>query len=276
MSLVINTNIMSITAQRNLAANEGSLSISVQRLSSGLRINSAKDDAAGLAISEKLTAHVKSISVAIRNSQDGISLSQATEGGLVEMGNILKRMRELSTQAATGTIEDRTALQSEFTQLQDEMNRISAVTEFNGIQLLNGESSSTGVTLQVGFQNTTNDKITFYSGVGATNTSALGVSAVAVSAAAEATTAIQAIDSAIAAVASRRGTFGAINNRLASTVANLRVEMENLSAANSRIKDADLAYETAEFTKNQILVQAATAILAQANVIPQYALQLLK
>ncbi|MBI4686992.1 MAG: flagellin FliC [Nitrospirae bacterium] len=262
MSLVINTNIMSITAQRNLAANEGSLSISVQRLSSGLRINSAKDDAAGLAISEKLTAHVKSISVAIRNSQDGISLSQATEGGLVEMGNILKRMRELSTQAATGTIEDRTALQSEFTQLQDEMNRISAVTEFNGIQLLNGESSSTGVTLQVGFQNTTNDKITFYSGVGATNTSALGVSAVAVSAAAEATTAIQAIDSAIAAVASRRGTFGAINNRLASTVANLRVEMENLSAANSRIKDADLAYETAEFTKNQILVQAATAILA--------------
>lgn len=277
MALVINTNIASLNAQRNLSANTLSLNTSVQRLSSGLRINSAKDDAAGLSISEKLIAHIRSIAVAIRNSQDGISLAQTTEGGLTEIGNILARMRELAEQAANGTLgaSERSALDNEYDELMSEINRISVVTEFNGTKLLDGSLSTTGVTLQIGFRNTSNDRITFFSGVGATNTSALGVSATDITTSTGAQAALDSIDSAISIVASRRGTLGAIQNRLDSTISNLSIASENLSAANSRIRDADFAYETAQFTRNQILVQAATAVLAQANVLPQQALQLL-
>ncbi len=280
MGLVINTNIMSLNAQRNLTASTNKLAVSVQRLSSGLRINSAKDDAAGLSISEKLNAQTRSIAVAIRNSQDGISLAQVAEGGLREIGNILARMRELAEEAANGTLgtSERSALDNEYAQLKSEIDRIANVTEFNNIKLLDGSQSANGVTLQVGFQNTTNDRITFFSGIDATSTTKLGLTGLfgTISIASNAQSALTQIDSAIQTVATRRGTLGAIQNRLDATIANLRVESENLSAANSRIRDADFAYETAVFTRNQILVQAGTAILAQANVLPQNALALLQ
>ncbi len=283
MAVVINTNIMSLTAQRNLTVNQNKLAVSVQRLSSGLRINSAKDDAAGLAISAKISAQVVSIQVAIRNAQDGISLAQVAEGGLAQIGDILTRMRELAEEAANGTLgaSERSALDNEYQQLMSEIDRIAEVTEFNGVKLLNGSQtgSTGGVTLQVGFQNTANDRITFFSGVSAIMTQSLlgltGALSTIVSAG-NAQSALTQIDSAISIVAKYRGTLGAIQNRLESTINNLRIASENLSAANSRIKDADFAYETAQFTRNQILVQAGTAVLAQANVLPQNALQLLR
>ncbi len=280
MALVINTNIMSLNAQRNLSANNNKLAVSVQRLSSGLRINSAKDDAAGLAISEKLRAHVRSVNVAIRNAQDGISLAQVAEGGLDQIGSLLARMRELAEEAANGTLgaTERSALDNEYQQLKSEIDRIADVTEFNGTKLLDGSKSTTGVTLQVGFKNTANDRITFFSGVGATKTTNLGLTGTfgTISSADNAQSALTQIDSAINTVATRRGTLGAVQNRLDNTISNLRIASENLSAADSRIRDADFAYETAVFTRNQILVQASTAILAQANVLPQTALSLLQ
>jgi len=280
MALVINTNISSLNAQRNLTVNDNQLSLSVQRLSSGLRVNTAKDDAAGLSISSKLKAQVVSISVAVRNSQDGISLAQTAEGGLTEIGNILGRLRELAEESSNGTLgaTERSALDNEYAQLLSEIDRISNVTQFNGTKLLDGSQSANGITLQVGFMNTTNDRINFFSGVSATNTTVLGLTGAfgTISSAGNAQSAITQIDSAINTVALRRGTLGAIQNRLSMTISNLSVAQENLSAANSRIVDADFAYETAVFTKNQILVQAATAVLAQANVLPQNALTLLK
>lgn len=280
MSLIINTNIASLSAQRNLDNNHNMLGVSVQRLSSGLRINSAKDDAAGLSISEKLKSHVRSISVAIRNSQDGISLAQTAEGGLSGIGNILARMRELAEQSSNGSIgaNERSALDNEYAQLIAEIDRISSVTEFNGTKLIDGSTSTAGITLQVGFQNTTNDRITFFSGVAATSTSTLGVTGIfgTVSAAGNAQSALSVIDAAITTIAIRRGTLGAIQSRLDSTISNLSISSENLTAATSRITDADFAYETTQFTRNQILVQAGTAILAQANSLPQSVLALLK
>ena len=278
MALVINTNISSLTAQRNLSINSEKLATSVQRLSSGLRINSAKDDAAGLAISEKLRSQIRSISVAIRNAQDGISIAQTSEGGLAEIGNILGRMRELSEQSANGTLGDaeRLSLDAEYQQLKTEINRISEATEFNGVKLLNGSQSATGVTLQIGFQNVAaNDRITFFDNVGATNVTTLSLMA-DISTVASAQSSLDMVSSAIATVASNRGTLGAVMSRLESTIANLRVSQENLNAADSAIRDADFAYETSLFTRNQIMIQAATAMVAQANVLPQAALQLLK
>ncbi len=280
MGVVINTNIMSLTAQRNLTVNQNKLAVSVQRLSSGLRINSAKDDAAGLAISAKVSAQVVSIQVAIRNAQDGISLAQVAEGGLAEIGDILTRMRELAEEAANGTLgtNEKSALNNEYQQLKSEINRIASVTEFNGTKLLDGSKSTSGVTLQVGYMATGSDTINFFSGVKSSDVTNLGLTgaASAILSAAVARTAIAYIDTAIARIAERRGTLGAIQNRLEHTINNLRIASENLTAANSRIKDADFAYETAIFTRNQILVQAGTAVLAQANVLPQNALQLLR
>jgi flagellin len=280
MALVINTNIMSLNAQRYLAGNSEALSKSVRRLSSGLRITSGADDAAGLAISDKITAHVRSITVAIRNAQDGISLLQTAEGALGEIGNILARMRELAEQAASGTLgdSDRSALDNEYQQLKSEIDRIVNVTEFNGTKLINGSQSANGIALQVGFKNTTNDRITVLSGLGTVSSTGLGLTGVfsTISAQGNAQSALTQIDSAINTISTRRGTLGAFQNRLEVTITNLRVASENLSAANSRIRDADFAAETAAFTRNQILVQSATAILAQANVLPQNALQLLR
>ncbi len=278
MALVINTNIMSLDAQRNLAASTNNLAKSVERLSSGLRINSAADDAAGLAISNKLTAQTRSIAVAVRNAQDGVSMAQTTDGSLGKIGDILTRMRELAEESANGSLSDsdRSALNNEYTQMKNEIDRISNVTEFNGIKLLNGSLSTTGVTLQVGFHNTGNDTINFFSGVAATNTANLTVSATDVSTAAAAQTALGSIDSAINIVSQDRGTLGAVENRLDITISNLQTASENLTAANSRIKDADFAHETALFTQNQVIVHAGTAILAQANALPQNALTLLR
>ena len=281
MSLVINTNIASLNAQRNLATSTLNLNNSVQRLSSGLRINSAKHDAAGLAISEKLRAHTRSINQAVRNSQDGISVSQTAEGALSEIGGLLSRMRELAEQASNGSISasNRSDLDSEFQQLKTEIDRIATVTEFNGTKLIDGSQCANGITLQVGFQGTTDDRITVMSGLTSVHSgSALSLTGnySAIISAAQATSVLAAIDSAISTVATRRATLGAVQNRLDTTISNLRVASENLTAADSRIRDADFAYETAQFTRNQILVQAATAILTQANVLPQAALQLLR
>ncbi len=274
MALTINTNIASLNAQRNLNTSQLQLNQSMQRLSSGLRINSAADDAAGLAISQNMQANIRSMNQAVRNANDGISMVQTAEGALNETSNILLRMRELSTQAANGTLTDtqRGNIQTEFKNLQDEIDRIANVTDFNGTKLLNGALSA-GTTLQIGAGNSTNDQITVK--VANANASTLSVSANFVSTQGGAQSAISAIDSAISSVSTARGNLGAIQNRLQSTINNLQVAVENTSAANSRIVDVDVASETANMTRAQILTQAGVSVLAQANQNPQLALKLL-
>ena len=280
MGLVVNTNLLSLNAQRSLNRTQGKLGTSVARLSSGLRINSAKDDAAGMAISMKLTAHVRGLNQAVRNAQDGISVVQVAEGGMNEIHNILTRMRELSMQSATGTLStaDRTALQTEFSDLKSEIDRISDTVDFNGFKLMNGDLSVSGVSLQVGINNTTNDRIKIAAATfGNIDASALGLTTTvsSIDSVGSAQSMLTVLDSAISTVSTRRGNLGAVQNRLGSTIANLEIAAENLSAANSRIADADFAIETANLTKSQIILQAGVAVLSQANTIPQYALQLL-
>ena len=281
MGLLVNTNLFSLNAQKNVGRVQGNLGTSIERLSSGLRVNSAKDDAAGLAISTKLSAHVRSLNQAVRNAQDGISVVQTAEGGMNEIHNILTRMRELSMQAATGTLasSDRSALNTEFADLKTEITRISDTTEFNGLKLLDGSLSASGVSLQVGINNTANDRISVTGGsFNDIDASALGLTTAALSSidtAAHAQSMLSIVDSAISTVSTRRGSLGAVQNRLGSTISNLEIASENLSAANSRIKDADFAIETANLTKSQIILQAGIAVLSQANSLPQYALQLL-
>ena len=280
MPMVVNTNVSSLSAQKNLSTNTGKLATSVQRLSSGLRINSAKDDAAGLAVSQKLRAQIASVAVAIRNSQDGISLAQTTEGGLNEVGNILTRMRELSEQAANGTlgVQERGSLNTEYMQLYEEISRIANVTEFNGVKLLNGTGFTGSVSLQVGFQNSLQDRIELsFAGIQPSTdlASSLGLAST-IDTQVNAQSNLNFIDSAIGMVAETRGVLGAVMNRLESTIANLRVTHENLSAADSAIRDADFALEASVFIRNQILVQAGTSMVAQANMLPQTALSLLQ
>ena len=280
MGLIVNTNIFSMNAQRNVKNTQNQLGTAVQRLSSGLRINSAKDDAAGMAISMKLSAHIRSINQAVRNAQDGISVVQTAEGGMNEIHNILTRMRELAIQAATGTLSpsDRTALQTEFADLKTEITRISDTTEFNGLKLLDGSMSANGVSLQVGINNTSNDRIQITGGsLNNIDSSSLGLSGSisSIDSATNAQSMLALVDSAIGTVSTRRGNLGAAQNRLGSTIANLEIAAENLSAANSRIKDADFAIETANLTRSQIILQAGVAVLSQANTLPHYALQLL-
>jgi len=281
MGLVVNTNLLSLNAQRSLKVTQNKLGTSVARLSSGLRINSAKDDAAGMAISMKLTAHIRGLNQAVRNAQDGISVVQVAEGGMNEIHNILTRMRELSMQSATGTLSDadRTALQTEFSDLKSEIDRISDTVDFNGFKLMDGSLSATGVSLQVGINNTANDRIKISETTfGNIDSSALGLTTGTLSSidgVGAAQSMLTVIDSAISTVSTRRGNLGAVQNRLGSTIANLEIASENLSAANSRIADADFAIETANLTKSQIILQAGVAVLSQANTIPQYALQLL-
>jgi flagellin len=282
MGLTVNTNLAALNAQRNVSKVQTGLAQSVERLSSGLRVNSAKDDAAGLAISMKLTAQVRSLNQAIRNAQDGISVVQTAEGGMNEIHNILTRMRELAQQASTGTLatSDRTALNNEFADLKSEITRISDTTEFNGLSLLDGTLSANGVSLQVGINNTSNDRIavsgtTFYdidaSSIGLTTTNVSSIDS-----AANAQSMLTIVDSAISLVSTRRGNLGGVQNRLGSTIANLGTAAENLASANARIIDADFASETANLTKSQIILQAGIAVLSQANTLPQYALQLLR
>jgi len=282
MALRIFNNLFSVTAQRHLGNNNARLGKSLERLSSGLRINRASDDAAGLAISAALRGDIRSLNQATRNANDGISLINTAEGALSEQASILVRLRELASQAATGTVgsTERQTIDREFQALMAEIDRISAVTEFNGQKLVDGSLSSAAtvsVVIQIGIQATANDRISLNNAVNLTaiTSTGLGISTLDVQTAASSLSALSSLDSAIATVTDGRGRLGAVQNRLVYTVANLTVTTENLIAAESQIRDADYASEISEFTKNQILVQSATAILAQANLVPQNVLQLL-
>ncbi len=275
MALIVNNNIASITAQRNLGISTQQLQGSVARLSSGLRITKASDDAAGLGISETLRAQIRSINQAVRNSNDGISLLQIADGGAANIGGLLARLRELAEQSASGILgsNERSFLDQEFVALRSEIDRISAVTEFNGVKLLSG-SENNSLSIQIGFRSSSNDTLTL--SLNDLDTSRLSLTSVNVSTSANALSALSNIDNAISAVASARANVGSLQNRIDAAVKNLEVANENVSAAESRIRDADIAFETALFTRNQILVSAGTSILAQANTLPQQALSLLQ
>lgn len=274
------TNTTALNAQRNLSNTQSSLAASIGRLSSGMRINSAADDAAGLGISQNLQADIRSMAQAQRNANDGISMSQVAEGSMNQMQSIVTRMRELATQSANGTLgsTERGYIQTEYTQLSSEINRISAVTNFAGQNLLDG-SASAGLNLQVGIQNTSNDRLSFK--VTKLTTSTLGstslhIASASLSTATNAQAALATFDKAIQQLSSARATVGATQNRLQTTIANLSVTQENLSAANSRITDVDIASETSKLSQAQILSQAGTAVLAQANQMSSSALKLLQ
>ena len=271
MGLRVNTNIASLTAQRNLFAVTSRLQGNFARLSSGLRIVSAADDAAGLAISERMRSQIRSYGVAGRNVQDGISLVQTAEGALAEVSNILGRMRELSVQSANGTLSnaDKDTLNSEFSQLLAEVDRIAQNAEFNGVNLLNNAGGT--MAIQVGID--AGDTITIT--LADMQAAALAIDALDISSAGDPNAALAALDTAQDTVNNFRGTMGAFQNRLQSTLASIQNSTENLSAAESRIRDVDVAYETADLTRNTILQQAATSVLAQANLQPQLALSLL-
>jgi len=278
MSLSINTNVASLNAQRNLSVSQNSLNKSLQRLSSGLRINTAADDAAGLAISENMRGITRTLNQAVRNANDGVSMIQTAEGALNETSNILVRMRELAEQSATGTLgsTERGYIQDEFDKLTSEIDRIATSTEFNGTKMLDGSLSSTGVTFQIGARNVAaNDQISL--SLNSAKSTDLGLSGgLTVSTQTGAQSALDTIDTAIQSVSQLRGGLGATQNRLQSTINNLQVAIENTSAAESRIRDVDVAAETANMTRANILTQAGTAILAQANQAPQAALSLLR
>jgi len=275
MGLRVNTNIASLNAQRSLSVTTERLQASYRRLSTGLRISTAAEDAAGLAISERFRAQIRSTNQAVRNAQDAISLTQTGEGALNEVSNILIRMRELSIQANNGTVSgnDRDTINQEFRDLVNEIDRIAQSTTFNGVRLLDGSGST--MTFQVGTGIQTGID-TIQLSTSDTLASTLGLASLDIGSSGVVTTAIDAVDNAINVVTRIRGQFGAVQNRMASTIANLQVQAENTSAAESRIRDVDVASETAELTRNQILQQAAIAILSQANTQPQTALQLLQ
>lgn len=277
----INTNVQSLNAQRNLATSAGSLATSMQRLSSGLRVNSAKDDAAGLAIAERMNAQVKGMNVAIRNANDGISLAQTAEGALGKIGDNLQRMRELAVQSAndTNSATDRTALDTEFKELAAENARVISSTEFNGQALLTGSGGTAGsFEFQVGANSGADNRISISTTNIATGmgTNTQGAAATLGATATTARTAMDNIDAALTAVNSARSNFGASQNRFDSVISNLRVSAENQAASRGRIMDADFAQETASLSRGQILQQAGTAMVAQANQLPQGVLSLLR
>jgi len=271
MGLRINTNVAALNAGRVLGRSTSQLNVSLERLSSGLRINRAKDDAAGLAIAEGFRSQVRGTQVAQRNSQDGVSLVQTAEGALSETTNILQRIRELAVQAANGTqsTDNRVAINSEVVQLLAQIDSIARDTDFNGVRVL---SAAQTVTLQAGaYQGQT-----LAISTSGAQTRELGVSTVAVSTVALAVSAISTIDFAIRSVNTLRSSLGAFQNRLEFTINTLAIQEENAAAAESAIRDADIARETISFTRNQILVSSGTSVLAQANIVPQTALQLLR
>ncbi|MEW6055444.1 MAG: flagellin [Bdellovibrionota bacterium] len=278
MGLRVNTNIASLNSQRHLRLTRQNLDRSLERLSSGSKINRAGDDAAGLAISENLRAQIRGLGQAERNAMDGVSLVQVAEGGLQEISNILIRLRELAVQAASDTVgpTERKFLNTEYDALMSEIDRIANATEFNRIPLLNGTGSVFDI--QVGTRNNPNvDRITFFDSSSAdVSAVALGINLSSVADKASAQNTLSAIDNAIVSVSSIRADFGAMQNRLQAIINNLAISIENMSAANSRIRDTDVASETSELTKNNILMQAGTAVLAQANASITSALSLLK
>ncbi len=275
MPLQIQTNVSSLAAQRNLATSQSNLATVFNRLSSGYRINSAKDDAAGLAISESMRLQIRSYVVAERNANDAISMSQTAEGALGQISDILGRMRELSVQGANGSLQstDRSYLQTEFRSLQLEIQRIMTSTKFNGVSLINASASL--VNFQVGISNITSDRIavTF----GSVNVAAIiSTDSKLNGAAANSMTVMATIDTSLARVSTARARFGAVMNRLEVTTANIQTVRLNIAAANSRIRDVDVAEESAKLAREQVLAQAGTAVLSQANQVPQQALTLLK
>jgi flagellin len=279
MPMTINTNLISMNAQRNLNMSQSSLSTSMQRLSSGLRVNSAKDDAAGLAIAERMNTQVRGQNVAIRNANDGISLAQTADGALASIGDSLQRMRELAVQAlnSTNSGSDKDSLNQEFQQLGQEIGRVLAGTTFNGGAILAGSAGA--LTFQVGANTTANDSITVTTTNMVTDASITAVTGSTIDSTtttALLNTVVNNIDAAINDVNSKRATFGATQNRFNAVVSNLQSSVENQSAAASRITDADFASETANMSRAQILQQAGTAMVAQANQLPQSVLKLLQ
>ncbi len=279
MGLRIATNVSSLTAQRHLNDTRQLLDKSLERLASGYRVNRAGDDAAGLAISEKLRGKVKGLMQAQRNASDGISLIQVAEGGLNEIQNILVRLRELGVQSASDTIGDteRRYLNEEYQSLKEEMDRIANSTEFNGTVLLDGTGGTLDFQVNTGGANLLGvDRISFNAFKLDVNVDKLGLEDVGIRDKYSSQRSLDLIDGAIDEVASIRGELGALENRLTSTIKNVAISVENLSAARSRIKDVDVADETAEMTKRNILMQAGVSVLAQANNVPKMALQLLQ
>ena len=284
MPVRIFNNIPSLNAQRLLGINNDRLAVSVERISSGIRINRAADDAAGLAISEALRSDIRALRQAVRNANDGISLINVTEGALNEQSSILIRLRELSSQASTGTVGsvERQTIQLEFDALRLEIDRITNTTAFNGQKLVDGSlassvSSGSQILIQVGLDSGVDSRINLNTQVNlaAVNASSLAIADLSVTTAAGALTALDVINNAISSITQSRGKVGAVQNRLVRTISNLSISIENLQAAESSIRDADIAEEVALLTRNQILVQAATAMVGQANLIPQSVLQLL-
>ena len=281
MTLSINTNIASIDAQRNLSGSQMSLATSMQRLSSGLRINSSKDDAAGLSIAERMNSQVRGMNVAIRNTNDGISMSQTADGALAQVGNSLQRMRELAVQArnATNSSSDKGSLNKEFSQLQSEITRVLGGTTFNGKHMLGADATT--LNFQVGANTTKDDTVSIKTTdmtkdakIASVTTSTAVIDASASSGAIGTT--IDNIDQAINQVNDTRATFGATQSRFDSIISNLQTGVENQSAARSRIMDADFAAETANMSRANVLQQAGTAMIAQANQQPQQVLALLR
>lgn len=276
MALSVQTNIAALTAQRSLASTDSLLSTSMARLSSGLRVNSAKDDAAGLAIAERMNAQVKGMNVGIRNASDGISMAQTAEGALGSIGDLMQRMRELSVQSANGTntVSDRANLDAEFQQLGEEVTRVITSTEFNGLAVLGDDAGQ--FNFQVGANNQADNQISVTT---SNYTSAATITAVTggdITTSANAATAMTNLDAAIDTVTSTRADLGAAQSRMESAINGLRINAENQAAARGRIMDADFATETANLTKGQVLQQAGTAMLAQANQASQSVLSLLR
>ncbi|MFZ4741955.1 MAG: flagellin [Limnohabitans sp.] len=285
MASTINTNIPSMGAQRNLANTQNSLAVSMARLSSGLRVNSAKDDAAGLSIAERMTSQVRGMNVAMRNSNDGISMAQTAEGALGKTGDILQRMRELAVQSAnsTNSTSDKTSLDTEFGELAKEVQRVFASTSFNGRKVLAGDAGAQ--VFQVGASTTAENQITITTTAMTTNTNVTDVAgtdtagagrAVITGNSAAVLAVIDKIDTAIDKVSTERSVLGASQSRFESAISYLQISSENQSAARSRIMDADFAQETANLSRSQILSQAGSAMLAQANQLPQSVLSLLR
>ncbi|MBM4375899.1 MAG: flagellin FliC [Deltaproteobacteria bacterium] len=276
MALIINTNAASLDAQRTLGITQRNLAQSFQRLSSGFRINAASDDAAGLGVSESLKARIRSFRVAERNTNNAIGMTRTAEGGLGEISGIVQRMRELAVQSANGdlTSTDRSYIDTEFQLLKDEIDRVANSTDFNGVALLSGTAAD--IRFQVGIGTTPNDTIDIsFGGISTTNLGLTSGVSLDGTDATNATAAIDAIDAALTSVSTSRATFGAAQNRLSISVTNSQTMRTNLEAANSSIRDVDIAEETSILARSQVLLQAGTSVLAQANQAPQLALQLL-
>ena len=285
MAVRIFNNIPSLNAQRILGINNGRLAQSVERISSGIRINRGSDDAAGLAISEGLRSDIRALRQAVRNANDGVSLINVTEGALNEQSGILIRLRELASQAATGTVgsTERATIQLEFTALRNELDRIAQTTEFNGQKLIEGSlassaASTSHILIQVGLDSSSHSRINLNTEVAldAMTSTGLTIHELSVISADAALTALEQVNTSIGTLTAGRGKIGAVQNRLIRTISTISIAVENLSAAESAIRDADIAEEVALLTRNQILVQAATAMVGQANLIPQSVLQLLQ